>query len=64
MGDVVRRGTRWYVRYRDADVVRRMWTSYQPTHELARCYLLNRYPPPVCERPCPIGESAHERGAL
>ena len=40
MGDIVRRGTRWYVRYKDADGVRRMRASHQPTHELARRYLL------------------------
>lgn len=40
MGDIVRRGTRWYVRYKDADGVRRMRASHQPSHELARRYLL------------------------
>ncbi len=40
MGDLVRRGTAWYVRYRDADGVRRMRASHQPTRELARRFLL------------------------
>lgn len=40
MGDIVRRGTTWYVRYKDADGTRRMRKSHQPTRELARRYLL------------------------
>jgi len=40
MGDIVRRGTRWYVRYKDVDGTRRMRLSHQPTRELARRYLL------------------------
>jgi site-specific recombinase XerD len=40
MGDLVRRGDRWYVRYKDADGVRRMRASHQPTRALARRYLL------------------------
>jgi integrase len=40
MGDIVRRGTRWYVRYKDVDGTRRMRACHQPTRELARRYLL------------------------
>jgi len=40
MGDIVRRGTAWYVRYKDADGVRRMRASHQPSKQLARRYLL------------------------
>ena len=40
MGDIVRRGTTWYVRYKDSDGTRRMRKSHQPTRELARRYLL------------------------
>lgn len=40
MGDIVRRGSAWYVRYRDADGVRRMKASHQPNKEAARRYLL------------------------
>ena len=40
MGDIVRRGTVWYVRYKDADGTRRMRASHQPTREAARRYLL------------------------
>jgi len=40
MGDIVRRGSAWYVRYKDADGTRRMRASHQPTRELARRYLL------------------------
>jgi site-specific recombinase XerD len=40
MGDIVRRGSTWYVRYKDAGGVRRMRASHQPTRELARRYLL------------------------
>lgn len=40
MGDIVRRGTSWYVRFRDADGKRKMRASHQPTKELARRYLL------------------------
>ncbi len=40
MGDIVRRGTTWYVRYKDVDGVRRMRASHQPNRELARRYLL------------------------
>ena len=40
MGDIVRRGSSWYVRYKDADGVRRMRASRQPTRELARRMLV------------------------
>lgn len=40
MGDIVRRGKSYYVRYKDADGTRRMRASHQPTRELARRYLL------------------------
>ena len=45
MGDVVRKvkGGRfvgWYVRYRDTDGKRKQRASHQPTHALARRYLL------------------------
>lgn len=40
MGDIVRRGSAWYVRYKDADGVRRMRASRQPTRELARRMLV------------------------
>jgi integrase len=40
MGDLVRRGTSFYVRYRDVDGVRRMRASHQPTRELARRFLV------------------------
>ncbi len=40
MGDIVRRGTSFYVRYKDVDGTRRMRASHQPTRELARRYLL------------------------
>ena len=40
MGDIVRRGTAWYVRYKDVDGVRRMRASHQPSKELARRFLL------------------------
>lgn len=40
MGDLVRRGSRWYIRYLDADGRRRMRACHQPSRELARRYLL------------------------
>lgn len=40
MGDIVRRGSRWYVRYRDVDGKRRMRATHQPTRELARRFLV------------------------
>ena len=40
MGDIVRRGNTWYVRYKDAGGVRRMRASHQPSRELARRYLV------------------------
>src|SRR5689334_15336868 len=40
MGGLVRRGTTWYVQYKDVDGVRRMRRCYQPTKEAARRYLL------------------------
>jgi integrase len=40
MGDLVRRPSGWYVRYKDADGTRRQRASHQPTKELARRYLL------------------------
>lgn len=40
MGGLVRRGTTWYVQYKDVDGVRRMRRCNQPTKEAARRYLL------------------------
>lgn len=40
MGDIVRRPSGWYIRYRDVDGTRRMRQSHQPSRELARRYLL------------------------
>jgi integrase len=40
MGDIVRRPSGWYVRYKDVDGRRKQRASHQPTKELARRYLL------------------------